>query len=66
MLARTPGVHTNACTKLATSVTHSLSNVLLTNYELAANRVAAAAAAAAAAEEEDAADASALADNQNQ
>jgi hypothetical protein len=42
-------------------VTHSLSNVLLTNYELAANRVAAAAAAA-----EGAADAAALADNQNQ
>lgn len=61
MLARTPGVHTNACTKLATSVTHSLSNVLLKNYELAANRVA-----AAAAEAEDAADAAALADNQNQ
>eukprot|EP01046_Picozoa_sp_COSAG06_P047880 COSAG06_NODE_7048_length_2658_cov_1.549043_3_plen_67_part_00 len=66
MLARTPGVHTNACTKLATSVTHSLSNVLLKNYELAANRVAAAAAAAAAAEEEDATDTAALADNQNQ
>jgi hypothetical protein len=41
--------------------THSLSNVLLKNYELAANRVA-----AAAAEAEDAADAAALADNQNQ
>jgi hypothetical protein len=40
--------------------------VLLKNYELAANRVAAAAAAAAAAEEEDATDTAALADNQNQ